>query len=112
MVFPNVKLHHLYSLNLYEELDIIFEDLNMINMPNLKEALKKSGIIHVVDKQLTIDTVNCVITLNGYKINKNTYIINKDGSGDVMFIKYKCSNCDILTGIEYLYHMNNTKSAN
>jgi hypothetical protein len=112
MVFPNVKLHHLYSLNLYEGLDIIFEDLNMINMPNLKEAFKKSGIIHVVDKQLTIDTVNCVITLNGYKINKNTYIINKDGSGDVMFIKYKCSNDDIVTGIEYLYHMNNTKSAN
>ena len=42
MVFPTVKLHHLYSLNLYEDLDIIFEDLSMINMDNIKWKQKNT----------------------------------------------------------------------
>ena len=112
MVFPTVKLHHLYSLNLYEDLDIIFEDLSMINMDNIKEASKKIDNIQIIDNKFSIDTVNCIITLKGYKINKSTYIVNNDSSGDVMFIKYKCDNKTILTGVEYLYHMINTKSAN
>jgi hypothetical protein len=70
MVFPAVKLHQLYSLNLYDELDIIFEDLEMINMDRLKEVAKTKqlGYIQIVDTSLTINTHTKSMTIVGNKI--------------------------------------------
>ena len=107
MVFPAVRLHQLYSLTLYDGLDIIFEDLDMINMDVLKEVVttKILGNIHIVNKSLRINTLDNVITIIGHKINDSTYMVKRDGTGDIMLLTYKCSNTTVLTAIEYLYHM-------
>ncbi len=110
MVYPAIKLHKLYSLNLYEGLDIIFEDLAMINYTALEEVVKTKslGNIQVVDKILSINTQNKTITIVGNKINDSTYIVNKQGRGDITLLIYKFPDENILTAIEYLYHMYNS----
>ena len=107
MVFPAVRLHQLYSLNLYDGLDIIFEDLDMIDINKLKEIIdtKQLGYIQIVDKRLILNTNTESITIVGHKINESTYIVKRDGPGDIFILSYKCSDKNILTGIEYLYHM-------
>lgn len=108
MYYPAIKLHQLYSLNVCEEIDVIFESLDMVNMNNLDKAIKTKDydIINVVSPmRLSINTINKTITIVGHKINDRTYIINKNGEGDIVVIKYSCDNQNIITGIEYLYHM-------
>jgi hypothetical protein len=107
MVFPAVKLHQLYSLNFYDGLDIIFEDLDMINMDRLKEVAmtKQLGYIQIVNRSLTINTDAKFMTITGHKINNSTYIVKRDGSGDVFILTYNCPDSNILSGLEYLYHM-------
>jgi hypothetical protein len=107
MVFPAIKLHQLYSLSLYDELNIIFEDLDMINMDNLKKIVttKQLGYIQIVDRSLTMNTNTNSMTIVGNKINDSTYIVKRDGSGDIFILTYKCTDETILTGLEYLYHM-------
>ena len=107
MVFPAVKLHQLYSINLYNGLDIIFEDLAMLNIDVLAEAIntKQLGYVQIVNKSLTINTNTNFMTIIGHKINDSTYIVKRDGTGDIFILTYKCSDTDILTAIEYLYHM-------
>ena len=107
MVFPAVKLHQLYSLNFYDGLDIIFEDLDIVNMDNLKEIVKTKqlGRIEIVDKSLTMNTDTKSITIIGHKINETTFIVKRDGSGDIFIMTYKCSDENVLTAVEYMYHM-------
>ena len=107
MVFPAVRLHQLYSINFYDGLDIIFEDLDIVNMDRLKEVVttKELGYIEIVNKRLSINTNTSSITITGHKINDSTYIVKRDGTGDIFIIDYKCSNENVLTAIEYLYHM-------
>lgn len=107
MVYPAVKLNQLYSLNFYEGFDVIFENLDMMNMANLLKAIKTKNYdrIEIVEKTFVINTVDKSITIIGNKINDNTYMINKAGSGDIMCVHYKCENQSIITGIEYLYNM-------
>ena len=107
MAYPAVKLHKLYSLNLYEGIDIIFEDLGMINFAALEEVVKTKpeGSIQLVENILTINTSNKSITIVGNMINASTYIVNKRGGGDITLLTYKCPNENIFTAIEYLYHM-------
>ena len=107
MVFPAVKLHQLYSLNLYDGMDIIFENLEMVNINNLEEVIKTENydIIKVVNRIFTINTRDRTITISGHKINNKTYIINMAGKGDLMLLHYSCKNEDIITGIKYLYYM-------
>ena len=78
MVFPAVKLHQLYSLNLYDGMDIIFENLEMVNINNLEEVIKTENydMIKVVNRIFTINTSNKSVTIYGHKINNKTYIIN------------------------------------
>lgn len=106
MVFPAVKLHQLYSVNFYDGLDILFEDLDMINMDVLKEVVKTKelGIIQITNS-LRINTDTKSMTIIGHKMNDSMYIVKRDGTGDMFILTYKCSNTDIVTGIEYLYHM-------
>ncbi len=110
MVFPAIKLHQLYSLNLYDGLDIIFEDLSMLNIECLKEVVetKKLGYISIVNNILSINTNEKTIQVIGNKINNSTYIVNREGKGDIILLKYKCSDENILTAMEYLYHMYRT----
>jgi hypothetical protein len=110
MVFPAVKLHQLYSVNFYDELDIIFEDLDMVNMDRLKDIVrtKKLGHIQIVDRSLTINTNTNSMTITGHKINDSTFIVKRDGTGDIFILTYKCPESNILTGLEYLYHMYNS----
>jgi len=107
MVFPAVKLHQLYSLNFYDGMDIIFENLEMVNINNLEEVIKTDNydIIKVVNRIFTINTSNKSVTIYGHKINNKTYIINMAGKGDLMLLHYSCKNEDIITGIKYLYNM-------
>jgi hypothetical protein len=110
MVYPAIKLHKLYSLNLYEGLDVIFEDLDMLNITALEEIVKTKslGNIQMVKNSLTINTTTKIITVVGNKINESTYIINRQSKGDVTIMPYKCSDEVVLTAIEYLYHMYNS----
>lgn len=107
MIFPAVKLHQLYSLNLYENFDVIFESLEMVDMNNLSEAIKSNDFdnVVVVPKLLSINTKDKTITIVGHKINNKTYMLNKAGNGDIYFLNYNCEKQNIVTGIEYLYHM-------
>jgi hypothetical protein len=107
MVFPAIRMHQLYSLNLYDGLDIIFEDLNVLNMEALEKVVrtKQLGNISIVDKILNINTDSKTITICGHQINSSTYIITQYRSSDITLIQYKCSDSNILTAIEYLYHM-------
>ena len=107
MVFPAVKLQQLYSLNFYDGMDIIFENLEMVNINNLEEVIKTDNydIIKVVNRIFTINTSNKSVTIYGHKINSKTYIINMAGKGDLMLLHYSCKNEDIITGIKYLYNM-------
>jgi len=110
MVYPAVKLHQLYSLNLYEGLDVIFEDLDMLNIVALEEVIKTKslGLIQIVKNSLTINTITKTITIVGNTINSSTYIINKAAKGDVTIMPYTCSDEIILAAVEYLYHMYNS----
>jgi hypothetical protein len=107
MVFPAIKLNKLYSLNLYEEIDIIFEDLSILDIDSLKEVVsrKKFGNISIVKNSVSINTDTKIIKIIGYKINNSSYIVNREGNGDINVAMYKCSDENILTAIEYLYHM-------
>jgi hypothetical protein len=110
MVYPAIKLHQLYSLNLYEGLDVIFEDVDMLNIAALEEVVKTKtlGSIQIVKNSLTINTITKTITIVGNTINSSTYIINKAAKGDVTIMPYTCSDEIILTAVEYLYHMYNS----
>lgn len=107
MVWPAIRLHQFYSINFYDGLDIIFEDLSMINLDAIKEIVteKLSGNITIVDRALKINTEDKSMLIVGHKINKTTYMVKKDTSGDLLWQKYKCSDEDIITAIEYLYDM-------
>lgn len=109
MVWPAIKLHQLYSLNLYDGLDIILEDLDMLNIDLLKKIVitKELGYIEIIKNLLIIDTEDKTVKVIGNKVNKFTYLVNREGNGDVNIINYECSNSDILTAVEYLYHMYN-----
>ena len=105
-MYPAVKLNQLYSLNLYDGLNIIFENLKMLDFKVLKDIKekKKLDIIEIVPT-VVINMKKQHITIFGYKINNSTYIVNCDGRGDIFTLRYQCSNEDIITAIEYLYQM-------
>lgn len=107
MSYPAIKLNQLYSLNIYNGLDVIFEDLEMVDIDNLSNVIKKKNFdrIEIAKKLFMINTIDKSIMLVGHKINDKTYIINKQGNGDIMIINYNCETKNIITGIEYLYHM-------
>lgn len=107
MVFPAIKLHQLYSLNLCDDIDIIFEDLSMIDIKHIEEVIKSNTYdkIIIVPHILTINVSESSIYLTGSKINSTTYIINKQGRGDIYLFNYNCSKQNIITGLEHLYHM-------
>lgn len=102
-MYPAVNLNQLYSLHLYDGLEIIFEDLNMLDSNVLKEV-NNLDIIQIVPN-IIINMNKKLITIIGYKINDSTYMVNRDGRGDVVTFVYQCSNEDIITGIGYLYQM-------
>lgn len=105
MTFPGVKLHQFYSLNLYDGLDIIFEDLTMLEYDVLKNITKELRDIHLIPNILSINTDDKYITIIGHNINSSTYMVNCEGKGDIFTLQYQCSNEDILTGIEYLHQI-------
>ncbi len=107
MVWPSVNNHNFYSLNLYDGLDIIFEDLSMMDVESLKWAVetKDMTLVSVVKDLFTINTVDKTLTITGYQLNDSTYFVPKKRRGDLMFVGFSCTNATILTGIEYLYHM-------
>ncbi len=79
----------------------------MLDLESLKEVIstKKLGNVSLVRNLVSINTDAKIIKVVGNKINNSTYIVNREGNGDIMLILYKCSDKDILTAIEYLYHM-------
>ncbi len=107
MVFPEIRLHQLYSLNLCEDLDIIFEDLSMIDIKHIEDVIKSLTYdkLSIVPGILTINTTNNTISLTGNKINSTTYMINKQGRGDILFITYNIPTQNIITCLEHLYHI-------
>jgi hypothetical protein len=109
MYYPAIKLHQLYSLNVCEDVDVIFEELEMVDINNLSEVIntKKYDKIDIVPTIFSINTVEKTMTITGHKINDRTYIINKTGKGDIMFVNYNCEKETVVKGIDYLYHMTN-----
>jgi hypothetical protein len=107
MTYPAIRLHQLYSLNLYDGLDIIFEELSMLDVESLKGVIttKKIDSIDIVKNIVSINTNDKTIKIIGNKINESTYMVNKSGQGDIIILSYKCEDRNILTAIEYLYHM-------
>jgi hypothetical protein len=107
MYYPHVKLHQLYSLKVCDDIDVIFEELEMIDIDKLDEAIKTKNYdrIDIVPNIFSINTVESTMTIVGHKINDSIYIVNKAGKGDIMIINYNCKKQNIITGIEYLYHM-------
>jgi hypothetical protein len=107
MYYPAINLHQLYSLNVCEGIDVIFEGLEMVNVNNLAEVIKmkKYDKIDIVPQIFSINTNEKRMTIVGHKINNKTYMINKAGKGDIYFLNYNCEKEIVITGIEYLYHM-------
>lgn len=114
MAFPAIKLHHLYSVDFYPQLSILFENLDMIDIPSVKNAIKTKSFpseagkltgITIVPGILQIDLDIKMIILTGYNINDTTYMVNRAGKGDTIFLSYTCSDEIIWQGVEYLYHM-------
>ena len=90
MVLPAVRLHQLYSLNLYDGLDVIFEDLDMVDIDNLRDTVvnkKNFDRIEIARKLFIINTVDKSIMIVGHKINDKTYLINKDGNGNIILLQ-------------------------
>ena len=69
-MYPAINLHHLYSLHLYDELDIIFEDMNMLDNKVLNKVAetKELGDIHLVPEILNINTIEKFVSIVGYTI--------------------------------------------
>jgi hypothetical protein len=107
MVVPAVKLHMYYSLNLDESLDVIFEDIEMLDLDALNSIVKTKNvdIVSVIKNRFTINSQKKLITLNGYRINDTTFFIPKAVCEEVSFLNCDIKEKNILTGIEYLYHM-------
>lgn len=85
----------------------MFEDLSLLDIDMLHHVAtsKQLGHVQLVDKWLSINTAEKTISIQGCKLNDSLYLINKEGNGVATTIHYTCSDHDILTGIEYLYHM-------
>lgn len=107
MYYPAIKLHQLYSLNVCEGIDVIFEELGMVDIKNLEQAIETKSYdrVEVVPMTFSINTVEGTMTIVGHKINDRTYIINKARKGDIQIVNYNCEKQKVITGIEYLYHM-------
>jgi hypothetical protein len=106
MVIPVVKLHMYYSLKLDDNLDVIFEDIEMLDLDSLNNALKTKNVdfVSIIKNRFTIDSKHH-ITINGYRINDTTFFIPKALIDELSFVTYEIAEKNILTGIEYLYHM-------
>jgi hypothetical protein len=111
-VFPRINLHQLYSLNIYDGLDILFENLDMINLDELEKIIHTQSYdyIEIIPNVLSINTVLKTITLVGNKVNDTLYILSKKGEGDIYKIEYNYPKEMIITAVDYLYHIykNNT----
>ena len=107
MVYPRIHCQQFYSFSPDEHLTIMFEDLDMISLEHLATIVRTKSYANftLIPELLTFDTINKTINLRGNRINNTTYIVQRNGGGDLFTISYTCSNEDIITGIEYLYHM-------
>lgn len=107
MLFPAIKQNKLYSVQFAEDLDIMFEDFDMIDIDNLEEIIKREKYDNIVliPNTLSINTKNNTITIIGYRINESTWIVTKAGKGNIYINNYSCSNDTIIEGIKYIYHI-------
>ena len=107
MSFPCIKLYQLYSFCLEESVKVIFEDIDMVNIEDIHDAIesKRDGLIRITDTGFSLDTRTNTIQLTGYRLNKTTWIVTKDKQGDGYCIQISATKKDIQTALEYLYHM-------
>ncbi len=107
MVFPRIQQQRFYSFSPDEHLTIIFENLAMISLEKLGNLVQTKSYENftLIPELLSIDTVHKRFYVRGSKINDTTYVLQQNGSGDFFTIPYTCSDEDVITGIEYLYHM-------
>jgi hypothetical protein len=106
MQFPCIKLYQLYSFCVEDSVRVIFEELDMVNIEEIHDAIqsKRNGVVSIADS-LRLDTSTKTIQLTGYQLNKNTWIVTKDKKGDGYSIQCTADKKDIQTALEYLYHM-------
>jgi hypothetical protein len=82
------------------------EDLDMIDMDNLKNIIKsRLPILKIIPQMLDVNMNTKKVHIYGYKINDITYIITKNEGGTEFVVPYTCPDSQIVTGVEYLYHM-------
>jgi hypothetical protein len=106
-IYPKIQQHIFYSLNLSPELNIIFENLDMININNLKKIIetKSYDVIELIPQKCIFDNINNKLTIFGNKINDKTYMINKNINYSIIEIQYEDLKKNIIAGLEYLYHI-------
>ena len=99
----------MYSIAFSKNIEIIFSNLDLINMDELKEFLdsKQSGKVNVVSRALSLDLKDGSIAIVGHKIRENTWIISEDRVGELMIIKHDISDEQIRIALGYTYHMCN-----
>lgn len=114
MVLPAFRLHQMYSVAFSKEIEIIFTDLDAINMNELKEFLdsKQIGRVNIVPHALSLNSTDRSIAIVGHKIRKNTWIIGEDRLGELTIIKYDLSDEQIRIALGYVYNTcNNLRRA-
>jgi len=107
-IYPAVRLNQYYSMDLSDDVHILFDDLSLIDEASLKEAIKakKYECVCVVKDIMYINTVNQIISIVGLQLSGNKYFISSDNfNGTTLHIHYTCSEKTIKDGIQLLYHM-------
>jgi hypothetical protein len=107
MIVPGVQLHRLYSLNVTEHIRILFEDLHSIDIHTLRATIRERNYAHIpiVKDGLYINTVSKIISLVGYPLSDNLYMVTKELQGSTIHISYECPAQQIIDAVGYLSHM-------
>lgn len=101
----SIQLTMLYSLVLPDDIEIIIYNLHEIAAEQLDYTIKNKTYdnIVIVKELFTINIDKNEINIKGYILSDNRWIISPLGQ-DIKIV-FTCSKTDIITGVEYLYHI-------
>jgi hypothetical protein len=108
MSCPGVHLHQLYSVHLSDEIEVLFSNLQMVDKDALGEFLKTNKkSVSIVPGKLSVNLVHKQITISGFALNEKRFMVCENPGSTSYILTYKTENKNVLTAIEYLYHMYN-----
>ena len=108
-IYPSVRLHSFYSIDLADDIQILFEHMSIIDASYLEDAIrnKKYDNVCIVKDKMYINTVNQIISVVGTKFTDGKYMISNGYYGITHHIHYTCPDQRVIDGIQLLYHMHN-----